>query len=1366
MNRRDNFFYSLQGYKISDSHFKLGSKIHISDFYYAKRMFYNSFFANRFAFFIASYILNNQLKNNALRPFTLIGYSYYSELMVSNTRRLLSQFLGNNIVNHDIILEDGNLLKNANKINSDIIVIVPISSTFSTSQKIIRDLTRIRKSAKFSVLAPYINILLVAPHGFENFKENGELVDNKSKNHALLSSFGWSDIVKENKEISISQTKPSVPYSELKFDYNPQVTIQKYFLPLYTNWERIYDCSLCFPKKARERCLLETERNSVTPNQIFGFPLIRENQNTNRSLYSDLSKGDGLIIRKHLKNYDNNYIYYIKTGAFLKENRKAIEPWLKESPEFEKLRKISFEGKNVTLLTPSKCGNSGFANLVNEFVFSDTATVLQYSASEDNIFNFSKFHFQLLSKSNVIVFIDDIILTARTFYHINSYVNSTLRHQNGKINYCVSLINRLEYFEEENLIANLIPYNRSNENVSNRFIFYQKFNPPTLMDKNFEFPYITLYKQYQKLSKESVLDIMRIHFKNRYNNFKPVDITHNREFPIGETKHLFIALLHHEFYKIFEVNHATSNKHDYKNIHILELINNREYERAMMKIKEFLLREESSLFEFLQKNNEYRNEIENGVIKVCSIPPLINYKGIKEANFEWILNRLENITKRIKENRFTSFFLCKMKVGEGSSAKEYPTKYCEFQTFKFLLKRAAKLKSNYIFSIEILDAIKHLLPHLGISKIRIYENDHSYDLFQVSLKVKSSIPISTSEFITYYLGLIQKMIIEDEAKAIELVMQVLRYTNSEVKKEGEKTLDLRNEFNDQFLYLLRLLVLENTFIFNSFFLSFIRDNKLIDYTFDNTITSSENEMFIHFKNDLRNYKDNYRFDALFRMLSKYDINLGGEIIRNEDIELEDAFYKTMYLKTLLQNEIKKSGIDGKVEIKRKVEILLKFLAEILAINTETSENQGGAFLTIRYRNTGIKKEVNSDDLYLVENFVTAHKHKLDKNVIDKKSILYEVYKGICDVESNTPRTTFEALYNKDTWQFRKNASFNSIGSFIETNQDKLYKNLFFLRISEIEIDEDFDSKETKYISNPQAVICFYKNRLYKKPNEVSEVKRLDPKRIRFILLLRDDIRKFIDYHLANDSLRALVEEENKIRFNRAITHGFDTYQVLLNAFSEKITEETVRNEFKNLSLLLLNKQRLIKFIADFENTKNLDAALGDNEIFKQEFPFEYIESLFTDLSPFVFSSYHPKHNTIEKSCISLTFKNNCKDKMIVCYDLILKEIVFEVLFNIRKRYNRYFPLYLNDANKLEIHIEIIELNKIYYLQIINNNCDLVSTPDQIQKLNFKDRNIKKGLNLINTISEIINESACIVNYIKGENKFELLIPIKFNGHEE
>ena len=54
----------LPGYKIADAHFKIGAKIHITDFYYAKRFFQNSFFASRFAFILASQILKGIAKED------------------------------------------------------------------------------------------------------------------------------------------------------------------------------------------------------------------------------------------------------------------------------------------------------------------------------------------------------------------------------------------------------------------------------------------------------------------------------------------------------------------------------------------------------------------------------------------------------------------------------------------------------------------------------------------------------------------------------------------------------------------------------------------------------------------------------------------------------------------------------------------------------------------------------------------------------------------------------------------------------------------------------------------------------------------------------------------------------------------------------------------------------------------------------------------------------------------------------------------------------------------------------------------------------------------------------------------------------
>ena len=50
------------GYKFEDAHIRLGSKIHLDDFYYAEKLFVNSHYAQRFACSLFFYIKDN-LKN-------------------------------------------------------------------------------------------------------------------------------------------------------------------------------------------------------------------------------------------------------------------------------------------------------------------------------------------------------------------------------------------------------------------------------------------------------------------------------------------------------------------------------------------------------------------------------------------------------------------------------------------------------------------------------------------------------------------------------------------------------------------------------------------------------------------------------------------------------------------------------------------------------------------------------------------------------------------------------------------------------------------------------------------------------------------------------------------------------------------------------------------------------------------------------------------------------------------------------------------------------------------------------------------------------------------------------------------------------
>ena len=117
----DNKNSNNQGYKIENTHFRLGSKIHIRDFYYAKRLFQNSFFSTPFAFLIARHIYP-QLKRN--EKYSLIGYENYSSFLISSVRNLIEKKIENDTaplktkdtrftvedrprINHSTISKDG-----------------------------------------------------------------------------------------------------------------------------------------------------------------------------------------------------------------------------------------------------------------------------------------------------------------------------------------------------------------------------------------------------------------------------------------------------------------------------------------------------------------------------------------------------------------------------------------------------------------------------------------------------------------------------------------------------------------------------------------------------------------------------------------------------------------------------------------------------------------------------------------------------------------------------------------------------------------------------------------------------------------------------------------------------------------------------------------------------------------------------------------------------------------------------------------------------------------------------------------------------------------------------------------------------------
>lgn len=1346
---KELYFKSLTGYKISNSHFELGSNLHICDYFYAKRLFYNSYFTNRFAFLITQYILTNfkelildtlnlhdQNCNEKEKSITLVGYENYTELLVSNVRKMLNDFikianpdLNQELFNHDIFTKEQVFLKNPDKISKNIISIFPISTTFSTSVKIqteIRELLEddIYKNKELIFHNPIINCLVIS---------NGNLnTDTNFAETSIEHEFGWQNFSLQKMII------------EMKSLDDPSKKLSQYFfINLPSKWEKINECTSCYPDdNVNEKCLIETKINQVTPNLIFSYPksVIFEDNKNPFELYNVCNNSEPIVYRKHFKKLNNNFIYYIRAGVFLKQNKIEIKKWLSDlNQKFNYLN-----DKNVVIITPTIVSNSGFTNLVNEILFSDTATIIQYNPSDDYLYNFKTFYSKTLERADFIIFADDILFSTNTFSEINYYIKNIHRKtiKNG-IDLCLTLINRSGYYNYTKLTEDLDENTKVKSKTISHVLSFSEINVAPILHRK-TFPFDKLTAKFSDLSYKSVLDQMRIHFKKKEKFFKPFDLSSEFENLkcFGTNKELFQFLVLNEFNKIFQFD-SISNRYsqDVLIAVTFESTNNESYKELEEKI-----RTSSAITSFLKSNPEFSTEIKNAIYKICSSEPFIQFKNIRESVFKWISCELNTVIKKINSiDEIEADFFQARKL-------HTLTKYTQYHEFKFLLKRGTKLKINFIYSIETLQAIEKVLRGIKKFKRLQYYNtvenklDHKNTellLFEGKSDVNKSSdlkivenfeiskPIFTNGFITYYVGLLQELIVEHESKALQTVINVKKIIDSQIDFFSK---NLKNTYNDDYMNLLRMLVLENTFIFHSSSEKFLKRTKSC-ITLKNLSTQVNLDQF---KNDLNNYMKTYSFGYTSKMLSRILIN-GKKNDFLEDLPMMDSFENMILLKSAIINDITDQGSTD-FSVKEKIETILNYCCKILDIKN------GGAFFAVKYKNKDLE-QTNEDDFAIVGE---SAGDLMKTAGINSQSILYNCFNGIKETDSNQSLSCFEISFGTDKeYHFIANNKINkqNVGSFYELEDEK-YRNLFYLRISQIH-----QTNDQRFQTLPIAVLCFYDN--IEIP-ENHEFVRFDPKRVRQLLLLRNNLNDFINNQLDNDSLRAYIEEQNQIIINKAITHSFDTYVKQYTDSLTAIDDVKIRQKFEILGTLILNKHLLLKFIAEFLKCRSAVLTIDKLSITKICTTSVELTNIIESFKDIIFSMDLSEVDIIRNDQVKLHISIS-SDLIINWYDFFYKELLFELFYNIRKIYSDY----INDLDPFQIDIRITSVDNNHYLSFTNNLYnDLPSSKPskkQIERVmyNWKE---KKGLSLLNTISEIMYNKKCIIRQF--EDKFQIEIPIE------
>ena len=752
-----------KGYKINNTHFRLGSKIHISDFYYAKKLFQNSFFTTPLAYIIANNIwqtyfqsTSKSLLNIEVNSFTIVGYENYSSFLISSIRNFLDkkrrkEGYNNVIINHLTIDKDAQLSREKHKLQKNVLIIVPIASSFNTSLKIEDQLNYIINRAesldfeKVNIIEPIQNVVLVANRDKSESKFLDKHIDknNHFKADSIFKKYNWESVNPIEKTITIKRYNYTT-----EDDKNRE---QKYLIPVYTKWQEATECSLCYPTKEvlNEKCLIETGQASITPQIIFGFPRTKKYHSILNEKETILSL-EGSLLYGNLKNKDNKYLYFNRTGKVIEDNISEITTWIQklrnkfENPKNEKDEefKNDFINKKVVIITPNTGSRSRFLDLINEFLFEYTANCIIISLKEDYIENAETLYSDGLHNAQTIIYVDDVLSTAKSFLEAN-YIIKYIRNknQNGEgINYCISLINRMAFADEDNLLLKLKPLDKETKiQTEERLLYYYKINNPTIEESNKKFPLKIEREKYTFLEKNSALDEIRKYFNAKKINIKSQNLKKSPPSIIKDysldflrkdkkrNKKLFQLLVLNSIYSIFEYEIPKNKGNDLTKGKIKS-----EYEKSRLRDLnnyfpkvdiEFSLAKESDeliiinsiehlradIISKLKKDEKHRhiiseneNNIDYVVLKVICSTPLIYYKQIRETSFYWVLILIKNKLTEIGNLKNPEDFY---KINENSD-------YNFYQDLKFLLKKSVKLNSNFIIHKSTLDSFKNLIDNL------------------------------------------------------------------------------------------------------------------------------------------------------------------------------------------------------------------------------------------------------------------------------------------------------------------------------------------------------------------------------------------------------------------------------------------------------------------------------------------------------------------------------------------------------------------------------------------------------------------------------------------------------------------------------
>lgn len=825
------------GYKVSNTHFRLGSKIHITEFIYAKRLFQNSFYSDRFAFLVARYLVENKLELKG-KDISVLGYGDYSQLLINRITEILRLIWPESTLNSDIVsdLDEVKLLKDT-PLQNNVILVVPINTTFSTAIKI-ENWVRARK--KNCVVLP-INLILVSHNNLKDTKYTDALNQylagtetTAAKNRQFpYKLFNWKSIDTTN---LIAEVETN--------EREPRRTFQKYFIPIHSNWSQPDDCIKCIPKlieklpetvpdyRILEEPLLETDKISVTPDLLLDLPRNYEDLSGEITAEPDVYLNEDAHRSGHIHYRSTHFLNFIDPLIFFRHYLEEIKSWALKCQSALLAADPEILHKPVLLISSSSNINAYFIEFINRHIFADAAVINHYEIGEDYVENFQKFFSNDINQSEYIFFVDDVIHSGNTFHLINDFVrychtNLIREGQQARKTSCsgiFTLLNKSDNYCQNDML-NLI--NDGGQTPPWYFSFYHWKDSHIPVEKC---PICKEQKRYELLATNSMLDTVRHFFLNKVKNLglipndKIVDDNHkwSKYHPLvretgplpwepdstQESKALWATYKGGYFpgksYLKMLVQHTLngllSGEEDIRGQMAGQIIDLTEKDgielnrKLLTMIVERML-EKPPYVKWIESYNAETKEIflqifREIVIKVFTQNPFKNIKPIRERVFSWILIEL---TEKLTEYR-----------------KKTRLEFRDFRYLKFLLRRATLLGSNFLMDIRTLEDLRGIFKNYreisweDITDMRNRKLDRlneEYEKFnKINANLQSSMKISEQRIITLEKQLSKELPLEELKNQATVIgrnsdQQELTDLKEQVRKQQEEIKELKDKLS-------------------------------------------------------------------------------------------------------------------------------------------------------------------------------------------------------------------------------------------------------------------------------------------------------------------------------------------------------------------------------------------------------------------------------------------------------------------------------------------------------------------------------------------------------------------------------------------